>query len=333
MARVNRNLVNNILNEIRLVIGEDNTGGAVSDELLLLLLNRAQEEAAQLLARSYVEPILTYTDIPLTAEQDYELPEDCFEDRVLKMEYLAGASGVAPYPMIRIDYESDEASSFAEGSVAQSPEAWMQIGTIRSVRVFPTPQGGGYIRMWYAKRPEDLVISQGRIKSVVNATTLELDALGDEITANQDEDGSHLCIIDGQTGAIKAVLEVSSVGTSTDTVSFSLAPITAQIEGIPVEACPDLTAENILGDYVCLAPFTCIPIIRQPVLNYIKQYAIALVQNNLGAEHEVAYRALKEMEKFVASMDSGKQTFKRVKMKSDAYGGNIIRRNYPRPQS
>jgi hypothetical protein len=297
-----------------------------------MLLNRSQDEAAQLLARHYVEPILTYTDVTLTALQDYELPEDCFEERVLKVEYIAG-NHIAPYPLQRIDFESDEASSYSNAAACQGPEAWMQIGTIRSVRVFPVPTGGGVLRMWYAKKPDDLVMSQGRIKSVVNATTIELDVLGDEITADQDEDGSHLCIIDGQTGVIKHVLEVAYLPpTAPTTVRFSLAPIATQIEGIPVVAVPDLTLADYVGDYVCLAPFTCIPTIRNPVLNYIKSYAIALVQTNLGAEHEVAYQALKEMEKFVTSMDSGKETHHKVKMRSPAYGGNIIRRNYPRSQ-
>ena len=332
MARINRNLVDSIIDEVRKVCGEENTGGSVSDELILMLLNRSQDEAAQLLARHYVEPILTYTDIPLLpSEQDYELPEDCFEERVLKVEFIYQSTS-APYKMDRIDYDTDEASSYSSQSTGQIPEAWMQIGSIRSVRVFPMPSGGGYLRMWYAKKPSDLVESQGRIKSVVNATTVELDTLGDEITANLDDDGSHLCIVDGQTGRIKAVLEVASVSESTNTVEFTLTPVADDVEGIEIEACPDLTVLNYVGDYVCLAPFTCVPMIRNPILNYIKQYAIALVQTNLGAEHEVAYKALKEMEKFVQSMDSGKQTHHRVKMKSPAYGGNFVRYNFPRPR-
>ena len=336
--RINRMLVDSVINEVRKVTGEENTGGSVSDELILMLLNRSQDEAAQLLARHYVEPILTYIDVPLlTNEQDYELPEDCFEERVLKVEFMYNTNA-APYKMDRVDFDSDEASSYSSSSTGQIPELWMQIGSIRSIRVFPVPSGGGNLRMWYAKKPADLVKTQGRIKSVVNATTVELAEFGEEITANQDEDGSHLCIVDGQTGAIKAVLEVASVSESTNTVQFwtptelNLTPITEQIEGIDIEACPDLTARNYVGDYLCLAPYTCIPTIRNPILNYIKQYAIALVQTNLGAEHEVAYKALKDMEKFVQSMDTGKQTHRRVKMKSDAYGGNFVRYNYPRPR-
>jgi len=331
MARVNRNLVDSIVDEVRKICGEENAGGAVSDELILMLLNRSQDEAAQLLARHYVEPILTYEDIPLTTEQDYELPEDCFEERVLKVEYMYHPNS-APYKMDRVDFDSDEASSYSNASTGQIPDIWMQIGSIRSIRVFPAPVGGGYLRMWYAKKPADLVKSQGRIKAVVNATTVELDMIGEDVTANQDEDGAHLCIIDGQTGAVKAILEVASVSEPTNTVVFNLTPITSQIEGIPVQSCPDLTAHDYRGDYLCLAPFTCIPVIRNPVLNYIKQYAIALVQTNLGAEHEIAYKAMRDMQDFVKSMDTGKQTHRRVKMKSDAYGGNFARYNFPRPR-
>jgi hypothetical protein len=334
MARINRSLVDSIIEEVRLVTGESNDSGSVSDELLLSLLNRAQTEAAQLLARHYPEAVVTYTDIPIVANiQDYELPEDILEERVLKMEYIQSAL-TNPYPMERITFDSDEASYYTGSSTAVEPERYMQLGTSREVRVFPVPSGGGSLRMWYAKVPTDLVKSQGRIKSIVNATTIELDALGDEISSNQDEDGSHLCIVDGTTGAIKAVLEVAGINPTVETViTFSTTPITAEVEGIPVVACPDLTTAVNVGDYVCLAPFTCIPTIRQPILNYIKQYAIALVQTNLGAEHEVAYRALKDMQKFVEDMDRSKPNAFRVRMKSDAYGGNILKRNLPRPRS
>ena len=333
MARINRNLVDSILEEVRLVTGETNESGSVSDDLLLSLLNRAQTEAAQLLARHYPEAVVAYTDIAIVAnQQDYELPEDILEERVLKLEYIQSAL-TNPYPMERITFDSDEASYYTGSSTAVEPERYMQLGTSREVRIFPIPSGGGTLRMWYAKIPTDLVVSQGRIKSIVSATTIELDALGDEISSNQDEDGSHLCIVDGNTGSIKAVLEVASISTTAETVTFSTSPTMAAVEGIAVEACPTLTTEVSIGDYVCLAPFTCIPTIRQPILNYIKQYAIALVQTNLGAEHDIAYKALKDMQKFVEDMDRSKPNTFRVRMKSDAYGGNILKRNLPRPRS
>jgi hypothetical protein len=330
---LNRYLVDSIMDEVRLICGESNVGG-VDDALILRLLNSAQEEAAQLLSRNYPEPLLTYTDIPLTSAQDYPIPENCFEGRVLKCEAITSNS-CSNYPLTRRDYNDDVISAYATASTSQIPEAWIQIGTTNSVRVFPTPAAGATLRMWYCRKPDDLVISQGRIKSLpAGGISVELDSIGDVITSNQDEDGSHLSIIDGQTGLRKAILEVVSVSNSTNVVTFNLTPLTTQIEGEAVVAPDFATQKIVVGDYVCLAPYTCLPSIRAPLIRYIVQYATAMVQTQLGADHAVQFQMLQKMQKFVESMDTGKQSHRRVKFNSDAYGSNVGRRfSLPRPQS
>jgi hypothetical protein len=330
---LNRYLVDSVIEEVRLICGESNVGG-VDDALILRLLNSAQEEAAQLLSRNYPEPLLTYTDITLTSEQDYEIPENCFEGRVLKCEAITSNS-CSNYPMTRRDYNDDIISAYATSSTSQIPEAWIQIGTTNSIRVFPTPSPGATLRMWYCRKPDDLVVSQGRIKSLpAGGISVELDAIGDVITSNQDEDGSHLSIIDGQTGLRKAILEVVSISTITNVITFNLTPLTTEIEGESVVA-PDFTAQKIkVGDYVCLAPYTCLPSIRAPLIRYIVQYATAMVQTQLGADHAVQFQMLQKLQKFVESMDTGKQNHRRVKMNSDAYGSSVGNRfSFPRPQS
>lgn len=329
---LNRYLVDSIIEEVRLICGESNVGG-VEDALILRLLNSAQEEAAQLLSRMYPEPLLTYIDIPLTASPDYSIPENCFEGRVLKCEVITSTSSGA-YPMTRRDYNDDIISAYSSVSTSQIPEAWIQIGTTNSVRVFPVPYAGATLRMWYCKKPDDLVVSQGKIKSLPSGgVSIELDALGEDITSNQDEDGSHLSVIDGQTGTRKAILEVSSVSTTTRVVTFNLTPLTTVIEGEPVVA-PDFTTQKIaVGDYVCLAPYTCLPSIRAPLIRYIVQYATAMVQTQLGADHAVQFQMLQKLQKFVESMDTGKQSHRRVKLNSEAFGStNGNRFSFPRPQ-
>lgn len=329
---LNRYLVDSIIDEVRLICGESNVGG-VDDALVLRLLNSAQEEAAQLLARYYPEPLLTYIDIPLTASPDYNVPENCFEGRVLKCEVITSTSSGA-YPMIRRDYNDDLISAYSSVSTSQIPEAWIQIGSTNTVRVFPVPYAGATLRMWYCKKPDDLVVSQGRIKSLpAGGVSVELDVIGDAITSNQDEDGSHVSVIDGQTGLRKAVLEVVSVSTTTNVITFNLTPLTAEIEGETVSA-PSFTAQGIhVGDYVCIAPYSCLPNIRAPLIRYIVQYATAMVQTQLGADHAVQFQMLQKLQKFVESMDSGKQSHRRVKLNSDAYGStNSNRFSFPRPQ-
>jgi hypothetical protein len=334
---LNRYLVDSIIEEVRLICGESNVGG-VDDELVLRLLNSAQEEAAQLLSRNYPEPLLTYIDIPLTSTQDYDIPENCFEGRVLKCEVISSSLSGA-YPMQRRDYNDDIISAYSSSSTSAIPEAWIQIGTTNSVRVFPTPMAGATLRMWYCRKPDDLVVSQGRIKSLptnyiaASGVPIELDVIGDAVTSNQNEDGSHLSIIDGQTGTRKAILEVISVDTTNSVIKFNLTPLTAVIEGEAVSA-PSFTAQKIaVGDYVCLAPYTCLPSIRAPLIRYIVQYATAMVQTQLGADHAVQFQMLQKLQKFVESMDSGKQTHRRVKLKSDAFGSTTGNRfSYPRPQ-
>lgn len=333
---LNRYLVDSIIEEVRLICGEDNRSGSISDELVLRLLNSAQEEAAQLLARKYPEPLLTYTDIPLTSEIDYDIPEDAFEERVLKCEVIQG-NNVAPWPVLRVDYNDDLLAGYSEEQVSSTPEVWFQIGSTRSIRVLPKPQPGYTLRMWYAKKPDDLVVSQGKIKALTNATTIQLDEIGEDITNDQDQDGSHLSVIDGQTGIRKAVLRVASTNSTANTVTFAstiASGTVTEIEGITIDV-PDFTTQKIaIGDYVCIAPYTCLPSIRVPLVRYIVQYAIALVQVNLGAEHQVAFQALQKMQQFVEGMDTGKQNIKRVHMKSEALGGFYKRRSvYPRSNS
>ena len=129
-------------------------------------------------------------------------------------------------------------------------------------------------------------------------------------------------------------MEVVSVSATTSVITFNLTPLTTEIEGEPVVA-PDFTTQKIkVGDYVCLAPYTCLPSIRAPLIRYIVQYATAMVQTQLGADHAVQFQMLQKLQKFVESMDSGKQSHRRVKMNSDAYGSSVGNRfSFPRPQS
>ena len=90
MAVQRRLTTNRLIEKVRQVIGEDNTS-AIGDDEILAALNRGQDQACSILARQYESPLLTYAVVEkIDGQSEYELPEDCFEDRLLKVEVFKG---------------------------------------------------------------------------------------------------------------------------------------------------------------------------------------------------------------------------------------------------
>ena len=85
MASQRRLTTRRLVEEVRQVIGEDNTS-AISDEEILAAINRGQDQACSILSRQYESPLLTYTTISkVDGQAEYFLPEDVFEDRLMKV--------------------------------------------------------------------------------------------------------------------------------------------------------------------------------------------------------------------------------------------------------
>jgi hypothetical protein len=329
MASNKRLLIENIMGEIRRMAGEQNTDGNIPDDMLLDAINRASKEAAMLLGRYYPVPLITKTNLmTTTSEPELDMPEDCLEGRVLKVELMLPSA--PPRELLAISPEDNHKFEEAEGTVTY-PNVWFEVGFTRKIRVLPQPMAGLTLRVWYVKDLPELAISQGKITNITNLLTsnyLLVDEVGDDLTATLTEDGSHVSIVDGQTGLIKATYEVSNVNSTTGRITFASSPTVSTIDNTTVTA-PSSSDGVALGDFLCVAPFSCISQIRSPFVEYIKQYAFALIQQVNGADAQIAYAALNRLEKFVKSMDKGKPSTLRVSQRSHAYGAGY--QSNPRP--
>ena len=325
MASGKRLLVENLMTEIRRYAGEMNDDGSISDELLIDTLNRAQQECEMLLSRHTPDSLLTYTDITTDGTStEYDMPEDCAEGRIQMVDFREGTNSPIPLePSNTYENWLYEADSTSTGY----PSNFMELGYDRQLRILPKAKAGLTLRIWYVRELPDLVVSQGKITVVNTGTeTLTLDEVGDDITASLNEEGSHLSIIDGQTGARKGVIEVRSVDEDTGDVVIQTTPEVSAIDNVTVASTLVGMGVNA-GDYVCVGPSSCICQIKSPVTNYMIQYAFALIQQVNGADAQMAYAALSRLEKFVSGREKGKPNKLRVKLNSPSFQPRFPVRN------
>ena len=126
--------VDEMIDQVRDAIDEDSTA-TISDSDILESLNRAQDFAADILARHYKDPLLTYTTIDtVNAQYEYDLPEGIFEDRIAFIEVLVPSSNNHTYPMDKI--QPTEAYKWETNTAVAIPTKYLIHG--RTLRL-PTP--------------------------------------------------------------------------------------------------------------------------------------------------------------------------------------------------
>src|ERR1043166_4493882 len=155
--------VSNLVSEVRQQLDELNSDSVDTTLDILPSLNRAQDYAFDVLARRYKEPILAPADLTLVGGQaEYDIPENVFEDRILKIEAAipSGVGARRTYREIdRIGY--NDLTDYESASQTNVPYYYCIYG--RTIRFVPTPTGTYSTRYWYLREPEKLVLPQGRI--------------------------------------------------------------------------------------------------------------------------------------------------------------------------
>lgn len=309
MAR--RLTTDDLIAEVRSLIDEANRAN-ISDELdILPALNRAQDVAANILARHYESPLLTYKSLTLTQGQsEYPIPEDAFEQRLEKIEvYITSVY----YPVKRIDYR--DITLYETPTRTNVPYYYAVIGT--KFRLLPSPTAVYPVRLWYLKDPETLVKPQGRITHInTQSNYLMLDSVGTEMTSQMDNLDSFVNIVDGQTGVIKGTLQVQSI--NGNRVTFKSQPSRISVLNKDISTSignlPNGTAEQ--DDYVCLIHGSCIPVFKKPFANYLIQFAVAEIQRKLGGPADMELRVRDELEKIVERSWVGRENFLRVQKRN-----------------
>lgn len=308
--------VQNLIEEIRSQLDEDNTDSIDTDRDILPALNRAQKYAFDILARKYPEPLLRYSTLALTANvAEYSIPEDVFEDRIQKLEVeMPSSNGKSAFVEVtRISYRD----LTRQESTCNSPSPTYYAIFGRTMRLVPAPNGAFNIRMWSLRNPEKLVLPQGRI-TVVNTANryVTVDSQGEDLSTETDQLGSYVNFIDGQSGLIKGSAQIQIL--SNNRVTFRSSPLRSTVLGRTISGdLTDLGIEN--DDYLAPIDGTCVPYYSEPVANFMIEYSIAALTNKLEGDSNSLKGLLDNLEKQVERTWVGRESTLRVKRKSNAW--------------
>lgn len=283
---------------------------------ILPALNRALEYAVDIYARQYPDPYITSSTIPLVqGTTDYALPEDAYEDRVVKVDLLY--SGTFTYQdLIRISYR--DIANYETGTNTTEPYYYAVVG--RNVKVVPTPSGDSSLRIWYVKNPDELVLPQGRITVVKPSLNyIIVDNVGTDISTESDELANYINIVNARTGEIRGTFQVASVDDGRIYIRTNPTGERTEVLGRPLStSLADLGIKP--DDYVCLAAGTCVPYLASPTSNFLIQFAVAELSRQLGLNSAEEEQVLEKFEKQVKTTWSGREPTARIKKRSVAFG-------------
>jgi hypothetical protein len=290
---------------------------------ILPTLNRAWDFAADILTRKYPEPLLKYGTLDLQAGvSEYNIPEDVFEDRILKLETAVPVgTGRANYIEIqRISYR--DITNYESATISSFPLYYCIIG--RKIRIVPQPSGSYDARMWVVRNPEKLVLPQGRV-TVIQNNYIIVDEADGNLTTQSDQLASYVNVIDGQTGEIKGSLQIQSIIDNKITFRSTATRSKVLNRDITAGLTPVTDLEVQEDDYICAIDGICVPYFGRPTSNFLIQYAVAEITRKLGGAAETEEAVLKKFEQQVERTWAGRQQELRVKKKSNVWGTNTRR--------
>lgn len=296
-----------ILSEVRSLLDEINEANLGDDTDLLPSINRGLDYALHILATHYVAPILTYKLVTLTSGQsEYDLPEDAFEERLLKMEVY---NRLAFSEIMRLDYK--DVTFYDVPTKTNVPYYYTVIGT--KYRLNPPPTGTYPLRLWYAKHPGPLVKEQGQV-TVIGSNYVIVQNLGDSISSTGS--ASYVNLVDGETGNVKATLQIQSI--VGNKITFKGTPDRTSFSNRTVVG--TLPTDLAIDDYVCSAEGTCIPVMRSTVTNFLVQFAVAEMTRKLGGEPTIEEKVKADFEEQIKRAWTGRERYTRVKKRSKEWG-------------
>lgn len=306
--------VQNLVDETRSLLDEQDTDSVKTEQDILTALNRGQDYALDIYARRYPEPILTYSTLTLVGGvAEYDIPENVFEDRIVKIEIATGGSS---FPEVeRISFR--DISEFEGPGTTAIPEAYCIIG--RKIRFIRTPSGTYSCRLWYLRNPERLVLPQGRITKLNTASNyVILDEIGASLTTESDQLGSYVNWVDGQTGEIKSTLQIATV--NENRIGFrNIATRSSVLNRTVSSSIPSSGAED---DYLAAIEGTCVPYYGRPTSNFLIHFAVTEIAGKLGEMGSTQEDVLKNFEKQVERTWVGRERQMRVQRRSSVWRRN-----------
>lgn len=314
--------VDQLIEDIRSQIDEENLE-TISDDDILLQINRAQKHAFSILARHYVDPLLDFKEVSLSSSTaEYPIPEEAFEGRIMGVEIRQSSNTFVPVrranPLDLTYYESD--------SKLDTPYYYSVVG--QNYRFVPAPTGTYPARIWYAVKPEKLVKSQGRITlDPSSERRILVEGIGDDLTT--DDLSSYVNIVDGQSGVVKITMQVKTLGT--DFIEFKTSPTRSSVNNKTIENDILNPASGLAiqaDDLVCIGG-TAIPYIQDPVVNFYHEFATNALLRKLGESTMLDKQIMADFEDFVESTWTNRENTMRIKRRSRNWSRGY-RRYYPR---
>ena len=212
--------VNDLLDQLRAQLDESNPDN-ITDAQLLQTLNRAQRAATNIVARKYESLFWSSTTTTTVGgQQEYDIPTDAFGRRVELVEVVVNGTS---YECRRI--ANQQRTNY--DSLTQS--AYPQYYTLKKnkIELFPVPSSGVTVRIHYTKRPEQLVVTQGRITAFDSSSNYVIvDTLGDDIAVTTAGFVAYVNVVDYLTGEVKGTVQVAAIDEDLNQVTFKSSGLT-----------------------------------------------------------------------------------------------------------
>mgnify|MGYP005818252561 CR=1 FL=1 len=318
-------LVDDLLSQVRSQTDEDNTED-ITDAQILQALNRGQRNASNILARRLESMMWESTEITsVSGQRNYSTPADAYGSRIEMIE-VATSTNIR-YKLQRMG--NHKSTNFVTSAQTDIPTYYTQ--KRNEFEVYPTPKGGLTIIVHYNKKPEDMVLQQGRISSIDTTNNYVIvDNIGSDISTTSSTSnpfGLYLNVIDYNTGNIKRSLQVSALDTTAEQITFKAAGLTrSTVLGRTIET--SIGSDVAVDDYVCLVTGTCVPEVDEAYTDYILQHTVIAIKRRLGEPVVDEKEELVALENELSKAWAGREHSHRVRKASKSWvnGNSLIQR-------
>lgn len=316
--------VDDLIAHVRSRIDLTSNEGIGDTDDILPALNRGQKFAADILAKHYPEPLLKRESVSFVNGQDlYDIPKTAFEDRLLLVEVKRSGRW---RELKRISYRENSDYDWDDDDLTSYPEHYSIEG--RKYRILPGLNGISELRIWYMEQPEEYVVQQGRITAIDTANNrVTLDAIGTGLSTDSESLAAYVNVIDHLTGEIKATLQLTTTDSTTKLVTFKSTPTRTTVLGRSVSSnIASLTDDDgqtvsiSVDDYLCTVFGTCVPQFKDPMSNFVIEYATAEMKDKLQREgQELSRQVLKGFEQQVRRTWAARETSIRIQRRNPTW--------------
>ena len=289
-------IVDDMIDEIRSLTDEYNSNQLSDLSDILPSLNRGLEKGIKVLTRVFPDPILNYVEVPAVSTKEISLPENIWEDKVLRTEWISSGTNVIPKECQLVGIRL--LSQHETGAMAvDRPDCYSMYE--RKMRFSGLPNGRATLRIWYIREVDSLVKSYARITDLDEASgTLYIGEASTDFdpTTGVTQGDWNRCInvVDGQTGIIKGSFEVGSYNGS-DTIVINASRTRTIVLNRDIGTTLVDMGINA-DDYICPVRGTCVLYFFDALHVYCIQYAVAELKRKLGYAYDADQALLKDFE-------------------------------------